>query len=216
MKANHTHVKGMAVAVALALGAGSAHAQQAEAQPGLNYTLRGGLGYSDNLGRSDGGGTESAFYSLGGTLDWRQTEGRVTGNATADLDWMDYFESGYDSQVWGNLNANVAYQMIPDRLVWVVEDNFGQGASDPFASMSPNNSENINYFSTGPDLTFRFGGASGATLGARYSNAWYEDSPNDNNRYSGNLQLFRELSAQSRVYLQGNYEDVQFSSGAFA
>lgn len=200
----------LTAAVTLALVAGTAHAQQADPQQGLDYSLRAGLGYSDNLGRSSGGSSESAFYSIGGTLDWHRDDGRVRGSATADLDWMDYFESGFDSQVWGNLNADVQYQLVQDRLLWVFENNFGQGVSDPFASSSPNNSENINFFSTGPDLTFRFGSAMGATLGARYANAWYQDTPNDNNRYSGDLQLFRELSAQSRIYLRGSYEDVQY------
>jgi hypothetical protein len=176
--------------------------------------LRAGLGYSDNVGRSGGSSVGSSFYSLGGSLDWSSGQGRTQGSASANLDWIDYHESGFDSQVFGQLNASVRHALLQDRLYWVLENNFGQGSADPFTSVSATNSESINFFSTGPDLTFRFGAATGLTVGARYANAWYQDSISDNDRYSGNVQLFRLLSAQSRVFVSATYEDVQYREDA--
>ena len=37
--------------------------------------------------------------------------------------------------------------------VWAA-DNFGQVLDDPFQPATPDNRENINYLTTGPDLTF--------------------------------------------------------------
>jgi hypothetical protein len=56
----------------------------------------------------------------------------------------------------------------------------------------------------------------GATLEGRVSNVWYEDSANDNNRYSIGLDLFRSISQASRAYVHGEYEDVTFDDDASA
>lgn len=204
------------VAAALALACAPAvHAQGPEERQGLHYGLRGGAGYTDNVGRAANDGVESAFYSVGGVLSYARQAGRVLADVRADLDWLDYEEEGIDSRVWGNLTGQVQYVIVPDRFLWVFADDFGQGAIDPFTSTSPNNVENINHFRTGPQVTFRLGSAAGATLDARYGNVWYEDSPNGSDRYNAGLRLFREQSSTSRIYLRGSYEDVQFEDGAF-
>lgn len=203
------------LASVLAFTATGAHAQGAAERQGLDFGLRGGAGYTDNVGRAGDGGVESAFYSLGGTLSYARQAGRVLADVRADLDWLDYEKEGIDSRVWGDLNGQVRYVIVPDRFLWVFADDFGQGAIDPFASTSPNNVENINHFRTGPQLTIRLGSAAGATLDARYGNVWYEDSPNGSDRYNAGLRLFREQSNASRIYLRGSYEDVQFEDDAF-
>lgn len=204
----------LAAAVTMALAGATAHAQQAE--PGLDYSVRAGVGYSDNLNRNDGDPVSSMFYSLGGNLRYYNQQGRVDSDINLDLDWQDYEASGFDSQVWGNMRARVNYSFVPDRLVWVFQNDFGQGSRNAFSSMSPDNVENINYFTTGPQWTIRLGDAMSATLDAKYSNVWYEESPNNSDRYSGGLMLFRGLSTSSRAYVRANYEDVQFDSGALA
>ncbi len=187
----------IAAAVVMALAAGAASAQ--EQDQGLTYALRAGAGYSDNLGRQDGDEIDSMFYSLGGTLNYVRDEGRVNSKVALDLDWVDYEAEGFDSQVYGDINAILRYALIPERLSWLFQNNFGQGSRNPFTSRSPENVENINYFTTGPDLTVRFGNASGVVLDARYSNVWYEDSPNNSDRFGGGANLFHELSPASRT-----------------
>ena len=214
----------VAAAIAFALASGAAAAQESTAvglgtsnlEQGLDWTLRAGVGYSDNLGRDASGAIDSAFYAVGGTLTFARQQGRVDSNVSMDLDWVDYDATGFDSQVWGNLNGNLRYALVPERLVWLFQNDFGQGTRDPFQSLSPDNAENMNYFSTGPELTLRFGDALGALVDAGYSNVWFQDSPNSSDRYEGGLSLFRDFSAASRAYVRGTYQDVQFDSGATA
>lgn len=204
----------LAVAVTLALASAPLRAQQAE--QGLDYSVRVGLGHTDNLRRSDGDRIDSAFYSLGGTLRYYNQQGRVDSDINLDLDWQDYDAPDFDNQVYGNMRARVNYAIVPERLDWVFQNDFGQGNRNPFSSSSPDNVENINYFTTGPEWTVRLGDAMGATLDAKYSNVWYEDSPNNSDRYSGGLTLFRSFSAATRAYLRASYDDVQFDEGALA
>jgi hypothetical protein len=209
----HNALWRVAVAVAL-LGGGKVHAQQAE--QGLDYSLRASVGYSDNLARNDGNRVSSAIYAAGGALSYARQDGRMDADIGLDLDWLQYEDSGFDSQLWGNARASVNYALLPERLVWVLQNDFGQGNIDPSATSTPDNVENLNYFTTGPQLLLHFGAAAGAVLDARYSNVWFEDSPNNSDRYSGAINVFREMSGISRVYVQANYEDVQFDDGATA
>lgn len=215
---HHTRVTtGVAAAFALALASGTVAAQGTNvAEAGLDWTLRAGVGYTDNLGRDGGDTIDSAFYSLGGSLTYVRQQGRVNANVGLNLDWVDYEAAGFDSQVWGNMNGSLRYALIPERLVWVFENDFGQGTRDPLSSRTPDNVENMNYFTTGPELTLRFADTMGAVIDARYSNVWFQDSPNNNDRFEGGLTLFRDFSSVSRAYMRGNYQDVQFDSGATA
>jgi hypothetical protein len=195
------------LAVASSFAAAPLAAQEVAA---FDYGVRAGIGYSDNLGRDFVDPIESAFYSLGGFVDVKRDEGRTTGSLKADLDWVDYEAPDFDSQVWGNLKGRMHYDIVQDRFAWVVEDDFGQATRDPFSSVSPDNAENINYFSTGPDLNVRLGPSFGMRFDARYANVWYEDSPSDNDRYSAGADLYRQFSQVSQAYLRLDYLDVRF------
>lgn len=204
----------LAAAVALAMASAASSAQESE--QGFDYSLRAGLGHTDNLRRDDGDRIDSAFYSLGGSLRYVNRQGRVNADVNLDLDWQDYDAPDFDNQLWGNARARINYTLVPERFVWVFQDDFGQGSRNPYSSSSPDNVENINYFTTGPEWTLRFGDVMGATLEAKYSNVWYEDSPNNSDRFSGGLMLFHSFSPTSRAYVRGSYDDVQFDSGALA
>jgi hypothetical protein len=108
--------------------------------------------------------------------------------------------------------AHVA--LIPGKLGWVLQDDFGQAQIDPFAAVTPANRENINYVSTGPDATLRLGGTAFVNVSARYARTQYETSPFDNNQYGGNIALGRLLSARSSVSLEGTTEHVLFDDTA--
>ena len=186
------------------------------AEPHLDYSLRAGGGYSDNLGRSDTDTVSSAFYSAGGTLDYLFKSARTDAAALADFDWIDYDDQSFDSQVLGSLNGHFRYQLVPERFTWVFEDNFGQSARDPFSPSTSNNTENMNFFTTGPDLALHFGHRMGLEMDARYSNVWYQRSVNDNDRYSAGASLVRYLSEASRVFLRTDYNNVQFSGDSLS
>jgi hypothetical protein len=200
----------LAGVVALILGGGAALAQEQHNE----FAVRGGVGYSDNLGRSASNPIDSAFYSVGSTIDYVLTSARTHADVKADLDWVDYQDSAFSSHLWGRMDGNLQYQLVPGRFAWTFQNNLGQAAKDPYSAVTSNNTENVNYFTTGPDLTFRFGGQMGLELDARYSNVWFQTSPNDNNRYSGGASLVRYLSAASRLFARAEYMSVKYTSGS--
>jgi hypothetical protein len=133
-------------------------------------------------------------------------------NATGNFSYLDYLQNAYGSQLTGRFDGMAHVAIIPERLTWVLQDDFGQAALDPFTPTTPTNLEDINYFSTGPDLALRVGSTSFVNMSARYSRTTYETSPFNSNRLYGSLAWGLNLSARSSVSLNGDIERVLFEN----
>jgi len=90
---------------------------------------------------------------------------------------------------------------VPQLLYWDVSDNFGQTRLSPLAAITPANRENVNYVSTGPDLTIGALGSTELGIAGRYAKATYQKSPLDNERISGTIALVRHFTLASAISL---------------
>jgi len=180
----------------------------------LNYGVDVGVGETDNV-------TLVPTHKISQTLtvadlDFDLDEQRRLFDVTAKGDFTDlYFIQGaYSNELIGRFDGLAHVSLIPEKITWVLQDDFGQAQVDPFAAVTPTNRENINYISTGPDGTLRLGGTGFMNLSARYARTQYETSPYDNNRYMETIALGRYLSARSSVSIDGTTEHVLFSDTA--
>lgn len=178
----------------------------------LQAVAEAGVGYSDNVGRGDVDEINETIGTVGLQLDWNERTRRITGDATVDLSYFEYLDNTYDSEVVGTANGMLALGIIPDRLQWVFEDSFGQAQEDPFAPATPETREDLNYFSTGPDLMVRFGSTGFSRLYGRWSSTTYETSPLDATRTTAGLSVGRRSSERSELSLNGVTESVDFDS----
>lgn len=176
-------------------GAQRAHAADFAYQANL------GLGHSDNIRRTSVNEEDEDIASAGLRFSLGRQSQRLQMDAVGDLAYAEYLNNTFDSELLGNFAGNARFGFVPQRFEWLVADNFGQALSDPFAAPTPDNRENINYFSTGPDVTAVFGSRTRLRLGARYSLATYETNPFDFDTVSGEASLLRSLSAASNVSL---------------
>jgi hypothetical protein len=139
-----------------------------------------------------------------------QRSAKLQADIVGDLAYYDYLQNTYDPEFLGNAIADVRYSFVPQRFDWVFTDNFGQVLADPFAPATPDNRENINYFSTGPDVIFPFGSQTRLRLSARYALTTYEDSPLDSDSLLGQIGLIRTLSSSSSVSLNARAQRVKY------
>jgi hypothetical protein len=178
----------------------------------LSYGVDVGIGQTDNITLVQ---TDKVSQTMAVTdLDFdvkRQTR-RLDVDAKGDFSYIDYLQNAYNSQFIGRFDGLAHIAIIPDRLTWVIQDNFGQAALDPFTPTTPTNLENVNYFSTGPDLVWRPTGTTFIKAGARYTRTQYETNPFDSNRLLGDLAWGLDLSARSSVSLNGETEHVMFAN----
>jgi len=191
-------------AIVAALCATSANAAE------FHYGAEVGVGTSDNIRRVPTAEESETILTTGIELAILRNEGRLHADVDVDLSYYDYQDNAYDGEVTGMANADLRYLFVPGRFEWVLVDSFGQSELDPFAASTPDNRENINYFTTGPDITARIGSAGSLTLFGRYSATQFEESDFDDERLLGGLSFARELSARSNVSLNATAERVEF------
>jgi hypothetical protein len=199
--------------VAAASGAGAQDLGNAEGNEGLNLGLTAGASWSDNIARTTGGNEEDGTLGRAGViLGYHERRSRVQTDVDANAVYEHYFDDTFDDDVLGGVAGTMVAQVVPERFKWLVQENFGQITTDPFSAETPDNRENINYFSTGPDFTFRLGSAMSLLLSGRYSSTTYEKSDFDGERYGGAVALARQLSGTSSLSLNVTGDRIEFDN----
>jgi hypothetical protein len=169
-----------------------------------------GVGQTDNISRVAVDKTDETIVSAGLDFSVEQNSRRLYANAAAQLAYLDYLNNTYDHELVGNVGALANLRLIPDGFEWLFQDNFGQVASDPVAPVTPANRENINYFTTGPDVIVPIGSLNKFRLSGRFSQVLYQKSTTDNDRYSGSVAFLHELSPASVLSLNGTWERIKY------
>ncbi|MEZ5561408.1 MAG: hypothetical protein R3F27_00415 [Gammaproteobacteria bacterium] len=197
-----------AIAIAaLASGLSSFSALSAE----LDWSIESTVGRTDNATRVDTDEISDTIGSIGGHIDLRREGSRINGRLRGHGSYRDYFDDTYDSEFLGSGAAELRIGLIGEVLTWSIDDTFGQVLSDSLAPSTPENRENVNIFSTGPDLRLPLGRATDLVIGARYQDASYQDSNNvDNNRVTADIALIRRTSPAVTWSLNVNASSVDF------
>jgi hypothetical protein len=183
----------------------------APARADISASAEAGVGYSDNITRVPVNEQSETIGTMGLDLLWQERTRRLRGDATVDLSYYEYMDNTYDSEVVGTANGTLALGIVPETLNWVVQDSFGQAQSDPFAASTPDTREDLNYFSTGPDLTLRLGSTGFGRLFGRWSSTNYETSPLDAERTTAGVALGRRPNSRSELSLNAVTESIDFA-----
>jgi hypothetical protein len=178
----------------------------------LVYGVDVGVAESDNVTLVSTNKISQTIGVVDTDFDINQRSRLLDVDAKGNFSYLDYLQGVYSNQLIGRFDGTAQLALIPDRLVWVVKDDFGQAAVDPYTPVTPSNLEDINYLSTGPDFALRFGATSYLNMSARYARTDYETSPYNSNRLLGDLAWGYQLSAQSSVSLNAETERVLFSN----
>jgi hypothetical protein len=180
----------------------------------LLYGVDVGVAETDNVTLVSTDKVSQTIAVADADFDIKQQSRLLDVDAKGDFTDLNYLQGAYGNEVIGRFDGSAHLAIIPERLVWVVQDDFGQAALDPFTPTTPANLENINYLSTGPDMVLRFGASNYLNASVRYARAQFETSPYNSNRVLGNLAWGYQLSAQSSVSLNGETERVMFQNTA--
>jgi hypothetical protein len=177
---------------------------------GLDYQLTAGGGYSDNIRRVDVDKESENIASAGLLFSFDKRSSRLYADLVGNFAYYDYLDDVFDDEVIGNFAGQARFAFVPERFEWLLADNFGQVLSDPFLPATPENRENINYLTTGPDLMFSLGSQTRLRLGARYSMTTYEDTEADSDSVLGEVELSRLLSSASSIGLVTRVQQIEY------
>jgi hypothetical protein len=226
----HRRAAGIALAwisSCLALGASPVRAQvdaapgaeselpaAAVSKPPFVLELRSLAEHTDNVFRTVDGRVADTLTALGFIADIRH-DGRMLDYAVrADIDWEHYLDDSFKDAAAGSVSLSADWGNRSDIFQWTVRDTFTQSRLDPVANTTPDNLENVNFFSTGPTVSLPLGGVHQFRMQGLYSNARYEESPFGSDRLSASVGLERTLAAKSRVGLYALGSRTEFQEAA--
>ena len=169
-----------------------------------------GAQHSDNVVRTAGDEQEETIGFVGLTLGVETARPRLEAEADATFEYRKYLDDTFDDDLVGGLDGLLSFAVVPERFVWVAEDNFGQIAQNRAAVETPANQQNFNYFTTGPDITLPLGARSAVQLSGRWSDTYFEESIEGSETREGSLALIRTLSEASTVSLNGSISEIEF------
>ena len=179
---------------------------------GFMYGIDAGVGETDNVTLAPTDKISQTIATVDADFTVHQRSRLFDVNAVGNFSDLDYLQGAYGNEFLGRLDGVADAAIVPGRLVWVLRDDFGQSAVDPYTPVTPGNIESINYLTTGPDLKLRFGGIDFVEISARYARAQYQTSPFNSNRLLASIALGREVSAGGSISLNANTERVMFDN----
>ncbi|MFO1407116.1 MAG: hypothetical protein U1F08_06255 [Steroidobacteraceae bacterium] len=182
----------------------------------LSLGLRASAGYSDNVYRTSSNEESSALYAPGFDIAYAEKSAGLDARALGTLDYLIYSADNLDSRLIGTFDGSAAIGIVPETFVWNVTESYGQGLADAFQAATPENTQGINYFATGPQLRVDFSQRMFVIANAVYANSWYENQDGDSNQYGAGVSLGRALSEASSLRLSAQYLKTNYTNGSFA
>jgi hypothetical protein len=178
----------------------------------LVYGVDAGIGEADNINLTPTNKVSQTISLIDLDFDAKERSERLDADARGAFSYLDFLQGAYGSELIARFDGTAELALVQDRLTWRFQDDFGQAQLDPFAPVTPENRENVNYFSTGPQLELRFGPTVFLNAGVRYSRTDYQTSPFDSNRFEGDLAVGTHLSSRSSASVDGSFERVLFTT----
>jgi len=186
--------------------AGSAMASAWTVEPGIGA----GLLYTDNAALKSKNEDDDLVVVGYLGADINEADGPFTLNATTSLLYTNYTEDTFSDQYYVNLGANAAWVAIRDRLDWRAENYFTQRQINSLDANTPDNNQNTNVFSFGPNFYFPISGRQRVTLRPEVQDFYFEKSDTDNRRYILSADWRYQLNQRMTTGLDGTVTKVDY------
>lgn len=172
--------------------------------------------YTDNvrLASQDGFDEFTNNYGLG--FDLSQEGEGLEATIDAFAFYQDFTKDTTEDRWRGTLDLTSVWHARPGSIDWYVRDVFRQVPIDDTVTDFPDNRQNSNFFSTGPDLIFRLSSVSTVRLEGRYKDSRFEDTDQDSQGYSAALRWLRGLSERSTSGINIEYSGTDYDDDTFA
>ena len=138
------------LALLTSLLVGSSSVSALEIEPGIGA----GLLYTDNAAlTADNEDDDLVVVGYLG-LEINESNGPFRANVSTSMIYENYTSNTFSDQYNGNLAATAGWEMIRDRLDWNLRNHYSQQQRNSLDADTPDNNQNTNVFSFGPDIYF--------------------------------------------------------------
>lgn len=173
-----------------------------------------GLGYtatrSDNITRVPSDELSETIHSYLVGFSYLERTPDIDATVMAQTEFRDYQDDIFDDETVSNLRALLYWTISPQRFIWAVEDTFEQTRINAAVADTPDNRANVNVFSTGPDVYFRFNPVHTLALGARAGNVSTGRANADNDRFSGTARWLYQATSITTYSFNYEVQDVAY------
>lgn len=181
----------------------------------FDWQINAGGAHSDNVTRVAEDEQAEDIAHAGVRFSFDEQTRKIETDLVGTFDYQKFLDDTYENDLVGSFIGNLDIAFIPDRFSWNFADNFGQVLADPLLPATPLNSENINFFATGPDVTFALGAQNRLNLSGRYLQTDYEDSPFDSSTALAQVGYERLMSGANSVSLNVRLQKVDYDTEVF-
>lgn len=176
-----------------------------------NFELEAGVAYSNNISRVDASrDIDELATSAGFSLNLKENSPRLALNVDSVLSFVGYQDNTFDNETRGFVTASAVVRLNEQNFSWFFSENQGQQIIDPLQAATPDNRENVNFFSTGPRLSLPLGARTRFNLDGNFSDVQYEERPLDNQRFGGSIGFERALSQKRSLSLIVDAERIVY------
>ena len=183
---------------------------------GPDWELEAGVAYTDNINRAPDTQADPAkddvIYSAGLNLDWVQQSRRMDADVRGSLFFLDYENNNFKSETLAAVDATLLFRLREEVITWLVQENYGQQIIDQFQPVTPDNRENISFFTTGPRISIPLGSRTFINLRGDFSDINYESRPLDNQRFGSGISLERDLSVNRTMSINVDGDRIEYDN----
>lgn len=177
----------------------------------VDYEVGVAVRHSDNINLSETNPIEDTVRSPTLFFEAAQVGRRIQLAARGDVEYLDYASNTFENEFRGRFAGRLNFNVLPERLDFVVQDYLSRQPIDQLAAFNPGNQQQINVFVAGPSLYTRFDGVTRGQFDLRYSNSYAEEDEDfDSDRYTAAARVLREMSSTSSLSANLEATDVRF------
>lgn len=165
---------------------------------------------TDNIGLTEENEQSDLARSPYISFDWSTASRALTAGIEGNLEYRDYRDDATTDGTAGDLSAVADLHLIEDRLDFRFENRFQQVRTEELDPQTPDNTEDVNTFSMGPDLRFDPSPVDQLTFGARYGNTYFERG-NDSERWGLGAIWSHRLSTLNEIAVNLQRQDISFT-----
>lgn len=144
-------------------------------------------------------------------IEYEEETGDYTAFVDARVDFENYVDEVFDNRTFYEVDAYLDWNIQPGRFTWAVEDYADQYRINIQAPDTPENTQNVNVFATGPDLLLS-AGAWEVLLKGRVGNVTYSKDAVDNNRLIMAGSAKRAINDYSALSLDSTLSVIDYDS----
>lgn len=166
--------------------------------------------YTDNVALAPTNESDDLITTARASANVTESEGPLTGDASAVLRYLDYMDNSFGNQTYFSLDSNARLSQLNNRLVWSVSDYFTQTSIDNLASNTPDNSQDTNAFNLSVTSIIPVADRHRISVTPSFSDFYYDSSPNDNQQLGIAASWAYDLDPAISLSLNGSFRDVDY------